>query len=314
MPKPQSHSGRTVANKGAYRVIDCLPCGFKHLHPLPSAKELSEFYEKDYLPLIKQGGRAQEIRRQMEGGREAKAEIRWLKAALYKDIDWIASRHIPRSPVRRLLDIGSGTGEFLKFMNARGWRGMGIEPSRDAYRRSRREGLDVRPQSLEGFMAKNRRAPGAFDLVTLLNVLEHVPHPKDFLTAAKRLLKPGTGILCVRVPNDFNAFQAFAEKKSPRRLWWVAIPDHLNYFSVESLTALLNSIGLSTRYATADFPMELFLLMGENYIGNPDLGKACHQKRIRFELSLSPAFRRTLYQALSSLGIGRDLLLFAKND
>ena len=51
---------------------------------------------------------------------------------------------------------------------------------------------------------------------------------------AKELLSPG-GIICIQVPNDFNQLQLLALKKVTKKEWWVAIPDHINYFDFQSL-------------------------------------------------------------------------------
>ena len=50
--------------------------------------------------------------------------------------------------------------------------------------------------------------------------------------------------------------------------------------------------------------MEMFLLMGENYIGNPEVGGRCHARRVQFDLGLQPELRRKIYSALGSAGVG----------
>jgi hypothetical protein len=58
--------------------------------------------------------------------------------------------------------------------------------------------------------------------------------------------------------------------------------------------------------------MELFLLMGDVYVGNPEVGGQCHQRRVRFESALPADFRRRIYETLARVGVGRDILVFAK--
>jgi len=58
--------------------------------------------------------------------------------------------------------------------------------------------------------------------------------------------------------------------------------------------------------------MELFLLMGDNYVDNPEVGKQCHQKRVNFELSIPKELRRNLYNKLAELGLGRDCIIYAR--
>jgi hypothetical protein len=71
-------------------------------------------------------------------------------------------------------------------------------------------------------------------------------------------------------------------------------------------------LGFETVYSQSDFPMEMFLLMGENYVGNPEVGSRCHARRVRFDLGLQPELRRKMYSALASAGVGRTCLVFGK--
>jgi len=52
--------------------------------------------------------------------------------------------------------------------------------------------------------------------------------------------------------------------------------------------------------------------MGDDYVGNPQVGSECHKKRVKFELSIPDTLRRKLYQAFGEIGIGRDITLLAK--
>ena len=192
---------------------------------------------------------------------------------------------------------------------ARGWSGHGIEPSRQAAAHARELGAAV----TEGFFGKNSGL-GVFDAVNLTNVLEHVPDPIAILSAATALLEPG-GVLCVGVPNDFSPFQIAARSAMNTGDWWVAPPHHLNYFDFDSLSALLSRLGMDVRERTTSFPMEAFLMMGENYTSDPALGRACHNKRKRFDFAFEAAglreTRRDFYRAMAKLGIGREAVVIA---
>ena len=155
---------------------------------------------------------------------------------------------------------------------------------------------------------------GRFDAVNLTNVLEHIPNPAEILRNAIGLLEKG-GVLCVGVPNDFSPMQIAARGAMNTGDWWVAPPHHLNYFDFDSLSALLTRLGLKTVERTTSFPMEAFLMMGENYPTDPALGRACHNKRKRFDLAFEAAglreTRRDFYRALARLGIGREAVVIA---
>ena len=89
---------------------------------------------------------------------------------------------------RRLLDIGCGPGFFLETAMRRGWLAHGIEPSRQAAAHARGLGRSV----TEGFFnSESAVALGAFDVVHLNNVLEHIPDPAHLITLGARLAGAG---------------------------------------------------------------------------------------------------------------------------
>jgi len=67
---------------------------------------------------------------------------------------------------------------------------------------------------------------------------------------------------------------------------------------------------------TTSFPMEAFVMMGENYIDDPVHGRACHTRRKKFDLALDNAglksVRRAFYRALADQGIGREAVVIAR--
>ncbi len=305
------HKGKVVAEKGEFKVIDCEVCRFKHLDPIPTEDEIAVFYKKKYFDLIKKGGRAPEIRRLTSGGDEANSEQKWLESTLYNDIEHILTKNLPKG-AKNLYDIGCGTGDFLKYMIGLGWSGIGIEPSEDVGQVVANSELIIYNRSLEEFIAEYPEYKYASDAITLLNVLEHVHNPIKFLQITKKFLKPHSGVICVRVPNDFNELQIYAQIKLTKDLWWIATPDHINYFNIESLQKLLISLDFEIIYTSTDFPMEFFLFMGDKYVENPEIGHICHKKRVNFELSIPDVLRRKIYQNLAKIGIGRNCMVFAK--
>lgn len=292
-----------------YHIIQDPVYGYRRLDPIPREEEITEFYQSQYYELIRKGGRAAELRRLMAGGEEAEHERTWLRTTLYSDICFVLNRYAVGT---RVLDVGCGTGELISFLKDNGFEAVGIEPSPEGAELAKSQGLTVYPSTLEEFVEHHRsRGVGAFDVITLLNVLEHVPNPAHIVDITRLILNPG-GIICVRVPNDFTEIQLAAKKQLNKDAWWIAIPDHINYFDLRSLRALLERFDFEVTYSQCDFPMELFLLMGDDYVGNPEVGNRCHQKRVRFEMAVSGELRRRMYQAFTEVGIGRDCLVFAR--
>lgn len=268
---------------------------------MPSDSEFERFYQSEYYDLVRKGGRAPELRRLLEGGEEANHERAWLRETLYADITAELSEH---SSGKQVLDVGCGQGELLQWLAERGFDPHGIEPSDDAAALARERGLSARTATLEELLAQSD-PPDTYDAVLLLNVLEHVPDAAAMLRDIHRLLEPG-GFLYVRVPNDFNPLQVVAREKLGVEPWWVAVPDHVNYFDVSSLCGLGSLCGFEPVDVQADFPMELFLLMGRNYLGDPQLGAACHGERVELEHSMPSNLRRNLYRSFAERGIGRN--------
>lgn len=275
--------------------------GYRRLEPMPSDSEFERFYESEYYDLLRQGGRAPELRRLMAGGDEAERERLWLRETLYADITDVLAE---QGSGRRVLDVGCGQGELLQWLAEQDFEPHGIEPADEAAAVARDRGLDARTATLETLLSEVDPPP-TYDAVVLLNVLEHVPDAVAMLRGIRRLLEPD-GLLYIRVPNDFNPLQLAAQRKLGANRWWVAVPDHVNYFDVESLCATCRQVGLEPVDVQADFPMELFLLMGIDYLGDPTVGAACHAQRVEAERSMPPQVRRSLYRALAAAGIGRN--------
>lgn len=296
-----THKGTVIDRVNGYDIVACEACGFRHVLPLPTAKEQRAAYEEAYYRDEKPTYLAR-----------AREDAEWSRLAwddrlsLFEDL-----LKGERTRALSVLDIGCGPGWFLKVAADRGWKAQGIEPSRQAAEHGRSLGLDVVNAMFDEATATR---VDVADVVHLNNMLEHVADPLNLLQLAIARTWPG-GLICVGVPNDYNALQnaARAEGLPP---WWLAPPHHLNYFDFPSLERVLTRLGVEVVETLTSFPMELFLLMGENYIGNDGVGRACHLRRKQFDLALENAglgeVRRKLYGALAKAGIGREAIIVAR--
>ncbi len=129
----------------------------------------------------------------------------------------------------KLLDIGAGTGEFMKLAQENNWEAIGVEPNAKA--RNIAQNKDV--VLFEDIGALEGKQ---FDVVTLWHVLEHLPDLEQTIIKIEALIKPG-GVLIVAVPN-FRSFDAKHYKK-----YWAAydVPRHLWHFSKASMEKLFPS-------------------------------------------------------------------------
>lgn len=295
----QGHQGQVVDRKNDFDLIDCQECGFIHAVPIPAPGELEALYRQHYYV----ENQPDYLDRHLE-------DLEWWNT-FYRERYETFEELLP--PDRhRLLDVGSGFGLFLQQGQRRGWDTLGIEPSKDGVSYSRGLGLEV----IEDFLSEDTASRlGKFDVVHLSEVLEHIPDPAHLLRLAWQLLRPG-GLVCVVVANDYNPFQSALQTAYSYDPWWVVPPFHLNYFTFDSLSNLMSRCGFEVVLREGTFPMELFLLMGDHYVGNDLVGRQCHGKRKRFEHNLEQAgmgfLKRRLYRALAASGLGREAMIIGR--
>lgn len=162
------------------RTVICRGCGLVWSDPRPI--EARRYYEEEYRKDYKKV--------------EAPRPIHIYRAGRVALDRWHRMRKwVPRAA--RLLDIGSGGGEFVYLMTRLGLRCTGIEPNRGYARYSIREyGIDV----LMGFVSDLEFGEGEFDAAAMWHVLEHTEDPASIFARVRRWLKPG-GVFVVEVPN-----------------------------------------------------------------------------------------------------------------
>lgn len=127
-----------------------------------------------------------------------------------------------------ILDIGAGTGDFLKVLKEKGWQVYGMEPNKNAVKLASEKGIELK-STLDDFNGKQ------FDVITLWHVLEHIPNLNETILKLSNLVKPN-GTLIIAVPN-FKSFDAKHYGK-----FWAAfdVPRHLWHFSKESIKKLFD--------------------------------------------------------------------------
>jgi len=222
------------------------------------------------------------------------------------------------------LDVGSGSGFFLKRAKERGWTVNGIEPNKIASNYSEKIGIPVINDFFQNIDNKKMKK---YDVINLFDVLEHVHNPSELLKKCHRLLKSG-GIIVIEVPNDYNPLQKIVQKSLKKEEYWLTILtksrnynwaskiDHVNYFNFFSLKKLLTKLRFKVIYQQSTFPLELFLLMGDDYLKSEKIGKKIHQKRINLEMNLmideNMRIKKEIYEKFAEIGIGRTAIIYAK--
>lgn len=134
-----------------------------------------------------------------------------------------------KSDSQRVLDIGCGTGDFLKMAQEYKWNIAGVEPDENARKiAAEKTGMEIQNNDW-----LNEVPDQSFDAVTMWHVLEHVPNLEEQIATLKKIVKPN-GTIFIAVPN-FKSHDANHYKEK-----WAAfdVPRHLWHFSQKSIKGL----------------------------------------------------------------------------
>jgi SAM-dependent methyltransferase len=136
----------------------------------------------------------------------------------------------------KLLDIGTAAGAFVAAARSQGWDAEGCEPNKWlAEWGARHYGITIRQGSVYGQPYQRQ----SFDVVTLWDVIEHTPNPRQMLDRCRDLLKPG-GVLVVNFP-DIGSWIAWGMG----RRWLFLTSVHLFYFDRSTMRRMLESAGFT---------------------------------------------------------------------
>jgi 2-polyprenyl-3-methyl-5-hydroxy-6-metoxy-1,4-benzoquinol methylase len=142
----------------------------------------------------------------------------------YSNILKKLQKYLPNQ-TKKLLDIGTAGGAFLEAANNFGYNSIGLEPSEDMVHKAQNRGLNV----YQGTLEQNSFKKGSFDMVTMWDVLEHLPNPVYGLSKVHNLLN-ANGILIINYPNCGS----YIEKILGQNFWWY-MSLHLYYFDRKTI-------------------------------------------------------------------------------
>jgi len=196
--------------------------GFLETFPQPKTNQLSEYYKtEDYIS-------------------HTDAKRNWFEKAYHLVRRFSLKQKLKlingfKTETKTLLDVGCGTGDFLKTAKDNNWIVSGIEPNAEArtIANQKTENAVFDIEQLNNFESNS------FDVITLWHVLEHLPDLEYQISILKKLLKP-KGRLVVAVPN-YKSFDA-----SYYNQFWAAydVPRHLWHFDQNSISKLFASIDM----------------------------------------------------------------------
>ena len=210
-----------LVSQQLFNILKCNQCSLLLTNPRPTLATIGNFYKSDdYISHSGQSKNAFDIAYHLA----RRFTLKW-KSQLIKR----------KKRNGKLLDYGSGTGEFLLKMKSVGWSVAGVEPSEKAREKANKLfSNDDKPIVAELDQVGN----GSFDAITLWHVLEHVHQLNEVLTHLNHKLNP-EGFLFIAVPNYESSDAKIYQEN------WAAydLPRHLWHFSRQTMNQLLTRNG-----------------------------------------------------------------------
>jgi 2-polyprenyl-3-methyl-5-hydroxy-6-metoxy-1,4-benzoquinol methylase len=205
-----------------FTVTKCIKCGLVFLHPRPSEKEIAELYDESYFH-----GRGFDAGVNYVSGLKKREQWDIILNNRLSRIEQMADKGV-------ILDIGCGLGELLNVAKDRGWCAQGVELSEFAFKMAKKTfGLKV----FNGTFEQADFSGNSFDVITMIEVIEHLPDPMKTLKECHRVLKTN-GIIIVQT-GDVSSYYA---RISGNR-WPYFLAGHLFYFSKKTIRKMLEKTG-----------------------------------------------------------------------
>lgn len=277
--------------------------GFWEVIDKPSPEELQDYYSKKYFQETKGSYEKSYTPEELDYFR-----FRW---ELKKNI----IERIRGKKKGSMLDVGCGEGHNLAFFKEIGWTVRGLDYSSFGVENHHPECRDfLITGDLNELLEAEQKQGNFYDIIWVQNVLEHVIDPLRIFEFLSSLVVHDS-VVIITVPNDFSYTQLSAKEHNHiDSNFWIVFPDHLNYFSSESLISTSKQMGWIAKEMISDFPVDWFLFhQGSNYVRDKSVGKDAHFARIQIERLLQqndPDDLINFWSALAKVGVGRNLTIF----
>lgn len=213
-----------------FRVLRCPECSLVYVTPRHDAATLHKLYGEDYW-----NSASPKTRGYASYTAEEDLYLKTFRRRL-----GLVKRHVREGPLR-VLDVGCAAGYFLRVMRDEGHDVRGVELSAEiASHAIEHLGAENVHVGFLGDLGLDRKGfeTGSFDLVTLWDVVEHVPDPQELLRQVRALLKP-TGALILETQNVDSLFANLLGK----RWQHYKHEEHLYHFNPATIRRLLSEVG-----------------------------------------------------------------------
>ena len=220
-----STSNKEVFNENGIPILKCLNCG--HIF---SSYEQEEHYDGYW-----------------DGESSEEYDLDWWDLA-HRDIYDEFIQNFMVSETGSILDVGCGLGFFVKKVTETkpNWSVLGYEMSTQAVEFARNQ--NQLKSVYSGMVQSSGIGKNSIDVITLWDVIEHIPKPQPLLEYLYSILKPG-GILFIQTPNvPIQLLKAklkvFIKGMKPE-VHYLEAKDHINDYSMQSLSRLAKNIGFT---------------------------------------------------------------------
>jgi 2-polyprenyl-3-methyl-5-hydroxy-6-metoxy-1,4-benzoquinol methylase len=223
-------------------LVQCTQCGLVYVSPRPDPHELYALYGETYFHNNESGvvGYTNYLKDEDNIRQTFAGRLKWLERFIQPG---------------KVFDVGCAAGFFLDEAKQRGWQVQGLDVSGFAVEYVKdRFGFDAR----QGSLTELDYPTGSYDLLTMWDVIEHVPDPKAYIQRAADLLRKG-GVFALATP-DVDSIPAKLTGK--RWVGYKLSEEHVYYFSVRTLSQFLNEAGfevVDVRHVGKYVTLRLFL-------------------------------------------------------
>jgi 2-polyprenyl-3-methyl-5-hydroxy-6-metoxy-1,4-benzoquinol methylase len=225
----------------------------------------------------------------------------YLSPVTIKRLNEVLDSFEPYRKTNKILDIGCGVGFMLEQAKKRGWDVYGTEYTEKAIEICEAKGIKMSKGKLDPAWFENE----SFDVITSLEVIEHINNPIEEVGHFRNLLRKG-GLLYFTTPN-FNAIERFILKDQYNIIGY---PEHLCYYTPRTINYLLSKNGFSKKgLLTTGFSVtRIKTSTGQSNEGL--ISATSSDELIRNKLEDNPFFsiaKKLLNKTLTLLGIGNSL-------
>ncbi|MBE7412739.1 MAG: class I SAM-dependent methyltransferase [Leptospiraceae bacterium] len=253
----ESSENKTVFIENGIPIVQCKTCG----HVFSTYKQ-DEHYQGYW-------------------GEEEGYDLEWWDVA-HRDVYSEFIESFLKAEKGKILDVGCGLGFFVKTVLEKrpGWEAFGYEMSPSAVKYAKEK--NSLKNIFSGQVEKSKIPKNSFDIITLWDVIEHIPKPQPIMKYLYSILKPG-GILFLQTPNfPIQLFKAklkvMINGMKPDG-HYLEVKDHINDYTETTLAMLSKDSGFQSIKFKILKPI-LFISGGKSKLGG--IAKLLYYKISKF--------------------------------